>query len=56
MMMIGASVEVLDAMEKVPVGKKDRPLTEITLSHITVHANPMAEGDVVFHSPAGPAG
>jgi peptidyl-prolyl cis-trans isomerase-like 3 len=34
--------EVLDAMEKVPVGKKDRPVTDIILNSITIHANPLA--------------
>mmetsp|Transcript_20002 Transcript_20002/g.41953 ORF Transcript_20002/g.41953 Transcript_20002/m.41953 type:complete len:116 (-) Transcript_20002:152-499(-) len=35
--------EVLDAMEKVPVGPKDRPLQSISLKNVTVHANPIAE-------------
>ena len=35
--------ETLDAMEKVPVGKKNRPLTDIKIEHITIHANPLAE-------------
>ena len=46
--------ETLDAMEKVPVGKKDRPLTEIKLSSITIHANPLAEAEIVYLSPNGP--
>eukprot|EP00640_Fibrocapsa_japonica_P005932 CAMPEP_0113933964 /NCGR_PEP_ID=MMETSP1339-20121228/1325_1 /TAXON_ID=94617 /ORGANISM="Fibrocapsa japonica" /LENGTH=115 /DNA_ID=CAMNT_0000935559 /DNA_START=242 /DNA_END=589 /DNA_ORIENTATION=+ /assembly_acc=CAM_ASM_000762 len=32
----------LDAIEKVPVGKKDRPLTEIRIDSVTIHANPLA--------------
>eukprot|EP00611_Tribonema_gayanum_P015498 TRINITY_DN27359_c0_g1_i1.p1 TRINITY_DN27359_c0_g1~~TRINITY_DN27359_c0_g1_i1.p1 ORF type:complete len:175 (+),score=26.85 TRINITY_DN27359_c0_g1_i1:44-526(+) len=34
--------DTLDAMEKVPVGKKDRPVTDIVLHSITIHANPLA--------------
>jgi peptidyl-prolyl cis-trans isomerase-like 3 len=36
-------VEVLDAIEKVPVDAKDRPMHEIKLLNITIHANPIAE-------------
>mmetsp|Transcript_13070 Transcript_13070/g.16959 ORF Transcript_13070/g.16959 Transcript_13070/m.16959 type:complete len:176 (-) Transcript_13070:30-557(-) len=46
--------ETLDAMERVPTGKKDRPLTEIRLTTISIHANPLAEDGVVFMSPNGP--
>ncbi|CAM9677777.1 unnamed protein product [Chrysoparadoxa australica] len=35
--------ETLDAMEKVPVGKKDRPTVEILLKSVTMHANPLAD-------------
>lgn len=35
--------EVLDAMERVPVGKKNRPINEITLESVTIHANPLAD-------------
>lgn len=34
--------ETLDAMEKVPVGKKNRPLADIRLERVTIHANPLA--------------
>lgn len=34
--------EVLDAMEKVPVGKKNRPLADIKIESIIIHANPLA--------------
>jgi len=34
--------ETLDAMERVPVGKKNRPLAEIILQRVTIHANPLA--------------
>ena len=45
--------ETLDAMEAVQVDgtKKSRPLTDITLSSITIHANPLADRDVIFRSP-----
>ena len=33
---------VLDAMERVPVGKKNRPTEEILIKGCTVHANPLA--------------
>jgi peptidyl-prolyl cis-trans isomerase-like 3 len=35
-------LETLDAMEKVPVGKKNRPLTDIVIESVTIHANPLA--------------
>lgn len=35
-------LDVLDKMERVPVGAADRPLTEIKLASITIHANPLA--------------
>ena len=46
--------EALDAMERVPTGKKDRPLADIKLHRITIHANPLADDDIVFPSPTGP--
>jgi peptidyl-prolyl cis-trans isomerase-like 3 len=30
-------------MERVPVGKKNRPLADIKIERITIHANPLAE-------------
>lgn len=47
-------MEVLDQIEKVPVGKKDRPLSEIKLNSITMHANPLADQDIVYPSATGP--
>jgi len=35
-------IEVLDAIEKVPVGKKNKPLQEIKIEQIIIHANPLA--------------
>ncbi|KAG0570873.1 hypothetical protein KC19_6G193800 [Ceratodon purpureus] len=34
--------EVLDVMEKTPTGAADRPLAEIRLNRVTIHANPLA--------------
>ncbi|KAI3701050.1 hypothetical protein L2E82_45693 [Cichorium intybus] len=34
--------EVLDLMEKTPIGAGDRPLAEIRINRITIHANPLA--------------
>lgn len=34
---------VLDAFEKTPCGEKDRPLQEIMLKSVTIHANPLAD-------------
>lgn len=36
-------IDVLDSIEKIPVGKKNRPLSEIKLESITIHANPLAD-------------
>lgn len=41
-------------MERIPTGKKDKPLTEIKLTHLTIHANPLAEDDTVYLSATGP--
>jgi peptidyl-prolyl cis-trans isomerase-like 3 len=35
--------EVLDALEKIPAaGKKNRPVNDIKLESILIHANPLA--------------
>lgn len=36
-------LDVLDAMEKTPVGKKNRPVNDILLKSVTIHANPFAD-------------
>jgi peptidyl-prolyl cis-trans isomerase-like 3 len=33
----------LEAMEKVPVGAKNRPVHEIKVEKVTIHANPIAD-------------
>ncbi len=35
--------EVLDKLEGEPVGKQHRPLNEVFLKYITIHANPIAD-------------
>ncbi|KAF8589432.1 cyclophilin-type peptidyl-prolyl cis-trans isomerase, partial [Ramaria rubella] len=40
---IDGADSTLDAMEKVPVNEKNRPLQEISLTNITIHANPIAD-------------
>lgn len=44
---IDGADSTLDAMERVPVNNKNRPLNEIKLTHITIHANPIADADLV---------
>lgn len=39
---IDGADSTLDAMEKVPVNAKSRPLQEIRLEKVTVHANPVS--------------
>lgn len=48
--------DALDALEKLPVGKKNRPTTDVRIERVTIHANPLAERDVVFASPPAGAG
>jgi len=40
---IDGADSTLDAMEKVPVNEKSRPVHEIKLKNVTIHANPIAE-------------
>jgi len=35
--------ETLDAMEKTPTDSKDRPLQELKIEKVTIHANPYAK-------------
>lgn len=42
--------ETLDDLEKVPVHEKNyRPLTEIRLRRVTIHANPIADNGPAAH-------
>lgn len=36
-------MDVLEKIEKVPVDSSDRPLQEVALKSVTIHANPVAE-------------
>ncbi|CAH0474277.1 unnamed protein product [Peronospora belbahrii] len=36
-------MDTLDAMEKTPVDVKNRPLNEIVIKYVTMHANPIAD-------------
>lgn len=40
---IDGADSTLDAIERVPVNAKNRPLEEIRLKSVTIHANPIAE-------------
>jgi peptidyl-prolyl cis-trans isomerase-like 3 len=33
----------LDAFEKIPIDEKNRPLQELRIKSITIHANPIAD-------------
>jgi peptidyl-prolyl cis-trans isomerase-like 3 len=35
--------DTLDAMERTPVGAKHRPVAPMSITGVTVHANPFAE-------------
>lgn len=35
--------DTLDAMERAPVGDRDRPVQNIIIESITIHANPYAD-------------
>eukprot|EP00607_Mallomonas_marina_P003418 CAMPEP_0182433350 /NCGR_PEP_ID=MMETSP1167-20130531/62649_1 /TAXON_ID=2988 /ORGANISM="Mallomonas Sp, Strain CCMP3275" /LENGTH=115 /DNA_ID=CAMNT_0024621939 /DNA_START=184 /DNA_END=528 /DNA_ORIENTATION=- len=35
--------ETLDVMERVPIGKKSRPLSDIQIQSFVIHANPIAD-------------
>mmetsp|Transcript_2164 Transcript_2164/g.4987 ORF Transcript_2164/g.4987 Transcript_2164/m.4987 type:complete len:179 (-) Transcript_2164:336-872(-) len=39
---VKAGLEVLDTLEAIPVGKKNRPVEPVVIERITIHANPLA--------------
>ncbi|KAJ7170871.1 peptidyl-prolyl cis-trans isomerase-like 3 [Mycena crocata] len=43
---IDGADSTLDAMERVPVTAKNRPLNEFKLTHITIHSNPIADAEL----------
>ncbi|KAI6042582.1 cyclophilin-type peptidyl-prolyl cis-trans isomerase [Pisolithus marmoratus] len=44
---IDGADSTLDLMERVPVNNKNRPLAEIKLTQVTIHANPIADAQLV---------
>lgn len=36
-------MEVLDKIEKLEVGKKNKPLEDVRIERVTIHANPLAD-------------
>jgi len=45
--------EALDSMERLPVGKKDRPLNPAVITGVVIHANPLADEGIVYPDPEG---
>ncbi|KAI0267726.1 peptidyl-prolyl cis-trans isomerase-like 3 [Gloeopeniophorella convolvens] len=43
---IDGADSTLDAIERVPVNNKNRPLTEVRLTHVTIHSNPIADAQL----------
>ncbi|EKX72900.1 peptidyl-prolyl cis-trans isomerase protein, putative [Theileria equi strain WA] len=43
-----SGMDTLDALEKEPVGKKNRPLRDIILKNVIIHANPIADMETSF--------
>ncbi|KAF8821291.1 putative cyclophilin [Cardiosporidium cionae] len=39
-------LDTLDKMEKEPTGKKNRPLKDIIINSVTIHANPIADEEM----------
>ncbi|KAK7249824.1 peptidyl-prolyl cis-trans isomerase [Aureococcus anophagefferens] len=48
--------DALDALEKLPVGKKNRPTTDVRIERVTIHANPARAHASFFASPPAGAG
>ena len=46
--------DALAAIERVPVTDKHRPVNEVKLERIHIHANPLADQMIVFPSSTGP--
>jgi len=43
-----AGWDTLEMLEKLEVNHKHRPLKEIRLKNVTIHANPLAEENILF--------
>lgn len=48
--------ETLDAFEHLPMkeGKKNRPVDPPTINYVEIHANPLADEDLVYPTKSGP--
>ena len=46
--------DALTAIERVPCNEKHRPTNEVRLERITIHANPLADEDIIYPSATGP--
>ena len=46
--------DALAAIERVPCSEKHRPLSDVRLERITMHANPLADQMIVFPTATGP--
>uniref|UniRef100_A0A7S1FS51 Peptidyl-prolyl cis-trans isomerase n=1 Tax=Corethron hystrix TaxID=216773 RepID=A0A7S1FS51_9STRA len=46
--------ETLDQMERLQVGKKNRPIDPPILEKITIHANPLADDNIIYMTKDGP--
>ena len=44
----------LASIERVPCNEKHRPLNEVRLDNLTIHANPLADQMIVFPTATGP--
>lgn len=47
-------MDVLDALERQPVGKKSKPLTDVVVTSLTIHSNPLADKGQRFPTVDGP--
>ena len=45
--------DALAAIERVPCNDKHRPLSEVRLEHLTIHANPLADQMITFPTASG---
>jgi peptidyl-prolyl cis-trans isomerase-like 3 len=47
--------DTLSLIEKTPVDAKHRPLTDVQLKGVLIHANPLADRMMVYPTATGPA-
>lgn len=46
--------DTLSAIERTPCNEKHRPVSDIRVESITIHANPLADQMIVFPTATGP--